>query len=58
MLINCLLSAISFGESVHGVLKDHALNIDVFVNWIVFVMPDLIRHPEHFGTTGFLLSPE
>jgi hypothetical protein len=28
------------------------------LNRIAFVMPDLIRHPEHAGIDGFRLPPE
>jgi hypothetical protein len=34
------------------------LNIDGHVKRPEFVMPDLIRHPEHTETTGFRPSPE
>jgi hypothetical protein len=33
-------------------------NIDGFVKSPLFVMPDLIRHPELIEFTGFQLSPE
>jgi hypothetical protein len=34
------------------------LNIDGLVKSPEFVMPDLIRHPEHTEITGFRPSPE
>jgi hypothetical protein len=38
-------------------MKLHCHNLLVFAKFSEFVMPDLIRHPEFSGVTGFRSSP-
>jgi hypothetical protein len=35
-----------------------SLNEDELVKRVIFVMPDLIRHPEHAGVTVFWFAPQ
>jgi hypothetical protein len=44
--------------AVRAVMGFRGLNIDGLVKSPKTVMPDLIRHPEVIGFTGFRLSPE